>query len=527
MADDTTIHDTDTTPIEVSLRELDDAHARMLYDDCKNGRIARRLTTEEEHIFNTAIIDACAMVPCFRHAFSVLSPYVSFTCDTACTHENGRVTLGYWFLYILDNKSRAIVMLHEIMHLLNNHFGRSETLGMSPQRMNLCGDLEINTALSTVEGAKSFFTSMHGLLPEMWDLPQYKTMEYYHANLPVQQGDNASTLVRMSDKNQGTTSQGGDGSSGVSGNEPQSDHKDQQQDQGRGSSSQGKEFPSYDEFKDMMTQGAFDSMSNTMCRKPEEGAEKEADKAGIDASSSSSITSMRSNVEADIRQEREVRSTGGMSRSGHGDVFYNLVLSMMRPPKVDWTVIFSRLFSSHFSAAVRGNTHATFRRWNRRYTHPDGIGMPTGERYLPHVVFALDTSGSMGNDDFMDIMAEANDVIQRVTRGRAPVDFINVDTDISSVKPVRRIEDVQIVGGGGTCMATAFKYANGLRGRRKPDLFILGTDGYIDWDDVIKELNRPAAQRYVSTILVTTHDGFEHRPSDIDRFAAVIDVSSE
>ena len=67
------------------------------------------------------------------------------------------------------------------------------------------------------------------------------------------------------------------------------------------------------------------------------------------------------------------------------------------------------------------------------------------------------------------------------------------DAAVGATSRVRRVEDVQLVGGGGTDMRVGIAAAEASRPR--PDVIVVFTDGYTPWPD------RPTRARLVVAII--------------------------
>lgn len=136
----------------------------------------RKLNKEEKEIFSFAVYKAVSMVPSFRDAIALLRPFVDVTCDTAYIDKFSRNGLSYWFFwYTKDVYERATILLHESMHVLYNHFSRSELAGITGMNMLYSSDLEINSVIKKIPRSDI----SHGISPYDFGFPEMKTMEIY------------------------------------------------------------------------------------------------------------------------------------------------------------------------------------------------------------------------------------------------------------------------------------------------------------------------------------------------------------
>lgn len=152
----------------------------------------------------------------------------------------------------------------------------------------------------------------------------------------------------------------------------------------------------------------------------------------------------------------------------------------LKPPAVDWRRELAAAVRSGLNW-LRGQHNRSYVRRNRRQVVvPARSGqavLPGRVKPDPDLVLVLDTSGSMGNEDFVDAFSEMRAVIA-VAGGLVPV--IPCDTAASEVQWVRRIEEVRMLGGGGTDMGAGIEHAYAVT---KARLIICLSDGYTPYRD--------------------------------------------
>lgn len=596
----------------------------------------RSLNKEEYEIYAGAIFRAQNILPSFRDALAVLSPFMDATCTTAYTDRYARVGLSYWFFYLADAETRAMVVLHESMHILNTHFVRAETLKVKPRMMNYAGDFEINTNLMTLPTIKGLMGSF--LTPEKYDLPDFKTFEQYVAMLqdkideikedsnPSDGSDEIDEAKKNSDSNSSDSSDGetddnsgessssesgdsgsedgessdsgdssnsdsdgngesasssGDGESG-SGNQPQQssgygsayddyvkkmqgeepsggsgslddlineeegkgkcdgnhngeaggekcdgscDHESDGNGDSEGSNSDGGEpepESSIDNYQRSMGSGGKKKVDKPPMRHCDDSTVKRseaADEAGI---------SKTSDIEQNIaRNNTSIRVTEELNKAGRGNGasndFLKLALSRMSPPQVDWRDLFRRAVANAYSASVMGQSYTSYKRVNRRYSQ-GSIIFPGTIDHSPTVAFGIDTSGSMGNEDFRRLLSEIEEIIKSAARQKNSLRVFSVDTTVKGIEPVSSVNKIKLHGGGGTDMSVAFAYINSLHKREMPNVVVLGTDGGTDWDSMEREIRKG---KYHAIILVTQKYSMSQVPKTIHSVASVIDISSD
>ena len=144
-------------------------------------------------------------------------------------------------------------------------------------------------------------------------------------------------------------------------------------------------------------------------------------------------------------------------------------------PKVDPFKEF-RAACRYVANTTHGHGDYTFRKLPRRWP-PGGARLPAPVQPLPRFVVIVDTSGSMNEDD----LAKALGVAEQGLRG-APtgsIEFMAGDMEARFVKTVFRVEDVELLGGGGTDMGRLIVQA--CEQRPVPTGIIVITDGETPW----------------------------------------------
>ena len=145
-------------------------------------------------------------------------------------------------------------------------------------------------------------------------------------------------------------------------------------------------------------------------------------------------------------------------------------------PKADWRELL-RQFMDQIA-----KTDYSWTPPNRRYVH-QGLYLPSmRSEQLPPIVVAIDTSGSVGQDDLDQFAAELRDILEE-----ARPEFLHVvycDTSVRSVQTFQPDDDIElkVAGGGGTSFIPPFEwveendvdpvcmiYLTDLRSSRFPD----------------------------------------------------------
>ena len=287
-------------------------------------------------------------------------------------------------------------------------------------------------------------------------------------------------------------------------------------DSGEGDSGEGASSPG---------SGSGNSSRGIVCDESTQDRAESADDAGIERASESEQSVAKKNTQARVEEEiKKARAAG----DGHAENFYNIALQNMAPPKVDWRKILQRVLSRNMEAIVRGRSDYSYRRYSRRFTDSKFI-FPGMVQYNPKMIMGIDTSGSMSHEDHLRACSEIEGFLKSTNRAKNSLSVFTVDTQVSNMKLVDNVKQLDLIGGGGTAMEVAWQYVETLKKSQQPDLFCLVTDGYLGdygWANVEDEV-RKSRSKFPSIILVTTKNGYESRLKSLDLVATVIAAYDE
>jgi len=164
---------------------------------------------------------------------------------------------------------------------------------------------------------------------------------------------------------------------------------------------------------------------------------------------------------------------------GAGD--FDRDLLELLEPKVDWREMLREFVKSTCSA----KDTSSWRRVNRRFLSM-GTYMPSliGEK-VGHLVMAVDTSGSVGQEELSGFLTEVRGIAEEVKPSQ--VDLIYWDSRVAAHEEYTENDVSNIInstkpkGGGGTSPSCVSQY---LKDKRiAPECIIVLTDGYVgsDW----------------------------------------------
>jgi predicted metal-dependent peptidase len=174
-----------------------------------------------------------------------------------------------------------------------------------------------------------------------------------------------------------------------------------------------------------------------------------------------------------VMAHQKIAGTGG------GDIDRDL-LDLLEP-KVDWREMLREFVKSTCSA----KDTSSWRKVNRRFLSM-GTYMPSliGEK-VGHLVIAVDTSGSVGQEELSGFLTEVRGIAEEVKPSQ--VDLIYWDSRVAGHEEYTESDVGNIInstkprGGGGTSPSCVSEY---LKEKRiEPECIIVLTDGYVgnDW----------------------------------------------
>lgn len=491
--------------------------------------------------------------------FALLVPFVDITCETAYTDVRARVGLGLQFFYKWDNRLRAFALAHEALHVANRHFQRADECGKTFEHahrmMNLAGDMEINEILLDMGVAHSEDEDTF-VFPSKWGYERSRTMEEYLASLSLDR-DKLEELARMLEELQNRSGGGKDGSSGSG--EGQSGDSDESGSDGEGSKG-GKSGGGQSNGGESGTSGGAQSGEGEngsgsqgdggSCSSGSEGdgkgdwtsqyvranvghacgsrsnseddreGERIEGETGVRGRAMADVEGARQDAEALVREAADGSNSMG---SGAGDSWVRL-LARMAPPRVNWQSVLAGVVGRSMSSRVRGNRYATYKRPNRRRQGGEFV-WPSREDNKPTVHVAVDTSGSMGRDDYAHAVSEIEGILRASASGAA-IGFYGVDTQMSErPRMVSHVRDLKAFGGGGTDMAVPYEWmagewaAGGKHRRELPDVHVLVTDGWVDWGETLRAA--AACRQFTRMVIVVTSASESKRVIDDGRAAGV------
>lgn len=344
-----------------------------------------------------------------------------------------------WRLYVnpaftesLQPKEVTGVLWHELEHLLRKHHRRAESLGAEPMAWNLATDCAINddakeAGLVLPEG---------GCYPHLFGLEAHRAEEYYYQALQQQALTQANA--------QGSRQPNGQGNS-------QGNSQAMPQPNGQG----GKKV----------------WMTDTHAPATERRAwELGHDHAESPALSEAEAEIVRGEVARAILEHAKTRGSvpAGMVRWAQEIV----------APVIPW----QKVMAHHLRNGVRltvGRTRPTYERIHRRMGVMDTrVRLPGSYSLKPRVAVVVDTSGSVTNQMLGHALGEIQGILRQVG---AELVVVSTDAQAHAAQKVQRVDQIRLVGGGGTDMRVGIEAAMKLR--PGPDVIVVLTDGITPWPE--------------------------------------------
>ena len=354
-------------------------------------------------------------------------PYLATATWAITTHPvPGMGTAGvdkYWRFYYdpavwekWSADERMAVFYHEMLHLLRDHNNRSKGTDLPRQVVNIAQDCEINDDLKD----EQIKLPKDGVYPSSYGFPDHLLAEEY------------LELLRPKVKIIHVNINCGSGAHGVA--QPWE---------------KGAPAGSKDSVGDPAGGGQKDSKSGDRGVSPVEGH-----------------IIRRQTAEAIIQEANKNPGSvpAGLKRWADETL----------REKVDWREALRGAVRTAIGRAA-GVDDYTFRRPARR-AYGLGVVLPSMTKPLPLVSVVVDTSGSMGEKQLAQAIAEVGGVLKNVGH---PIEVIAVDAAVGSKMKIRNKRQVELVGGGGTDMGVGLDAA--LHSRPVPDIVVILTDGYTPW----------------------------------------------
>lgn len=149
---------------------------------------------------------------------------------------------------------------------------------------------------------------------------------------------------------------------------------------------------------------------------------------------------------------------------GEIEIFLDRLLNPKLPAK--------KILQKYFNAFAKSDY--TFRRPNKRFAPQHYLPTLHGTK-LSDLVFAVDTSGSVTDEEFLRFISEINGILRMLKPDK--ITLIQFDTEIKSIDIIKSVSDlmrVSFTGRGGTEIGEIIDWVNA----NNPQVMLVFTDGH-------------------------------------------------
>lgn len=141
-----------------------------------------------------------------------------------------------------------------------------------------------------------------------------------------------------------------------------------------------------------------------------------------------------------------------------------------RDPVFNWKAYFRRVIGNSIESFIKSTRYRPSHRFKGQ---PGNI-----LKFKPKVLVAVDTSGSVSDDELSDFFSE----IDHLHRSGITVDVLEFDTCITNKFTYKnKKQKIEICGRGGTDVTEAWNY---YKNHREYSTFVIFTDGYLSYDNL-------------------------------------------
>ena len=199
------------------------------------------------------------------------------------------------------------------------------------------------------------------------------------------------------------------------------------------------------------------------------------------------VKEMGEGVREDISKKIAEAIEQGSTLAGKFGSSVPRVLANANTPKIDWTSALRDFVSTH---ATGKDDDLSLRRLNKRWLDMDIIMPSSIAETVGEIVFGLDTSGSISDNEATTAINEVGALVRSVMPEKFRMLFWDHMVHGEQVYEQSQFDQIEKllkpVGGGGTCASSVSKHIR--ESGSKPDCVVIMTDGYtedkIDWDDM-------------------------------------------
>lgn len=349
-----------------------------------------------------------------------------------CVDEHGRCYYDPAFLDTLSDTEGAYVLIHEVCHLVLRHCQRMQRMLPHPSEserktFNIAADLVVEQTICALRRFAPkggvVYSEYAAKIPDL--KPGLTVEEYYWLLHKFQQEQEREG-----------------GQPGTEGGEP------------------GKsKLPDHSQAPGPLNPEKAGSSSDGQPNDYEETDDPGMDEVRLDSQ-------LRETEQAMQEYEAKCRGTvpGNLKKA---------IAKRLRPQPDPWKML--KTATARAVSTTVGSPEYTYRKRSRRQ-QLDGPILKGVIHEFPKAVLVLDNSGSMGGLEDMC----ATVILQGLRNLRGGIEVVAGDTQENYSGIVKKLEDYEWTGGGGTDMSAICEKVDA---ERKPDAIILVTDGYTPWPE--------------------------------------------
>lgn len=424
----------------------------------------------------------------------------SYSLETMGIDKHLRIYYNPKFVLSLTIKQLAAVLAHEVMHWILKHADRCESGGYRHSRWNVAADLEINDCPKLKRCLPD-----DCLQAENFQFPEGKLAEWYYSALckaeeeeeedgeDEEEGDDEGeengyvNICPTGKPDDGDGDSDGDEEGEGSEESDGQDGGESGEGEGEGESGEGGEGKGDDEQPDSDSDSESGSGSGSgrsgsgvgqgNCGSGADGQKREWELPPPEDGGPAGLDEVDSEILRKKMAETILRSSDARGDLPAGAI--RILEEMLKPPTISWQ---QKLLSAARRAEVwvRGHTDYSYRTPSYRQSLAQpGMILAGTVSPDPNIMVVVDTSGSVSQSDLAEYGSELTGILKHSIRQTPRI--VSCDSRCGEIQEVRRIEDIQLTGGGGTDMRVGINLC--LEQKSKPNIIIVFTDGYTPWPE--------------------------------------------
>lgn len=407
-----------------------------------------------------ARLTACRLWPAATSAILSLVPVERPGLGTLAVDKHWRLYFDPEFLQSVDDKTAAVIVLHEVSHLLLRHHERAGGT-RNWELWNIAADCAVNFRLQ----AEGHSIPGDWMMPARFQLPGNLSAEQYFNLLEDELNAARKQSAEQSSTGGDSAGQIANGAGNGAGDQP--DVEAPEQAAGAGTE------------PDMDRQDGTAQEIPTDCRlhPGESGSCSDGQIRPWEDSPPAAEKEKPPVIEKHEQEQIFRRVAEAIESKGSGKGAWSSFVQNILHPKIDPRVLLTKVIRKAVDQTSGGHDDTSYRRPSRRPSI-DGVIRPSRVAIVPRICVILDSSGSMNQRD----LALAVGLIAKVLSGLRLRDGMQVVVGDSGVQSCEKVFDpkkLMIRGGGGTEMDRLIIEAANLEPR--PQVIVVATDGYTDW----------------------------------------------